>query len=265
MSDDRGAGMHEPSLGERLRRVVGGPTRTVRGLDAASSPRRPSVLGPFLVGVLAGLGLAVAGWLALPFRDPPPPTAQRRAEAPSLPNASGAAPSGWTVCFTPGGACTDLLVSSLAEARREILVQAYSFTSPPIAEALEDARRRGVRVRVILDDSQLSERYSVAGDLRSRGVELWVDDPAGIAHNKVMILDGRIVVTGSFNFSRSAQSRNAENLLVLRDPEMAARYAENWERRRAVSQTYEAASKPPPPTNDNEADPPKRAVRHGLF
>ena len=249
-------------MAQRLRRIAVGAPSTPR--EPPPVPRRPRTLVPFLVGLLAGAGLATAVWLALP-PHPDAPVQQRRVEAPATPNASGAAPLAWTVCFTPGGACTDLLVSTLAGARREILVQAYSFTSPPIAGALEPARGRSVRVRVILDDSQLSERYSVADDLVGRGAEVWVDDPSGIAHNKMMVIDGQIVVTDSFNFSRSAQSRNAENLLVLRDPVMAARYAENWERRRMVSQTFEAASRPPSPANDDEPDTLKRSARHGLF
>ena len=60
-------------------------------------------------------------------------------------------PSAVTACFTPGGNCTDAIVKALSEAKRTILVQAYSFTSAPIAKALLDAHKRGVQVQVILD------------------------------------------------------------------------------------------------------------------
>ncbi|SHJ63103.1 PLD-like domain-containing protein [Roseomonas rosea] len=170
-----------------------------------------------------------------------------------------------TVCFTPGGACTDRIVDAIGAARREVLVQAYSFTSPPIAEALEAAGRRGVRVRIVVDDSQLTERYSMADEAARAGLEVWVDDPSGIAHNKVMVIDGSVVITGSFNFSRSAQERNVENLLLLRDQDLAAQYAANWERRRAVSEPYAQAAHPPA-ANDNERDQRKRSnARYGLF
>ena len=257
----RGAGVSSPPLAERLRRVASGSVGE-RPVVPATAPRRSALLAPFVLGVLVGVGLMTTLWFNLPRGGAPTPT--RRAEAPAVPNAAGGTMPVWTVCFTPGGACTDLLVTTLAGARREVLVQAYSFTSPPVAEALEAAQRRGVRVRVILDDSQLSERYSVADGLRAHGVEVWIDDPSGIAHNKVMVVDGQAVVTGSFNFSRSAQSRNAENLLVLRDAAIAARYAENWERRRAASQIFEAASRPAA-ANDDEPETPKRPARHGLF
>jgi phosphatidylserine/phosphatidylglycerophosphate/cardiolipin synthase-like enzyme len=156
-------------------------------------------------------------------------------------------------------------VAAIGVARREVLVQAYSFTSPPIAEALEAAKRRGARVRIIVDDSQLSERYTQADEVARAGLEVWVDDPSGIAHNKVIVIDGELVITGSFNFSRSAQDRNVENLLLIRDPALATQYAVNWERRRALSVPYAQAARPPA-ANDNERDQRKRSnARFGLF
>ena len=209
---------------------------------------------PFLGGILLGALLAGAWFLNEGRPDAAPPVA------------AGAIPRPAT-CFTPGEDCTGTIVSSVGAARREVLVQAYSFTSPPIAQALEAAARRGVRIRIIVDDSQLTERYSQADEAARAGLEVWVDDPSGIAHNKVMVIDGETVITGSFNFSRSAQERNAENLLVLRDATLAARYAENWERRRAVSQPYHEAARPPAANdNENERDRRKRATaRYGLF
>jgi phosphatidylserine/phosphatidylglycerophosphate/cardiolipin synthase-like enzyme len=138
-------------------------------------------------------------------------------------------------CFTPPEDCTDLLESEIASARRQVLMQAYSFTSRPIAEALIAARRRGVEVLVIMDSAAVDANASVAGLLAAAGIPVLADNPPGIAHNKVVVIDGERVVTGSFNFTRAAEDRNAENLLVLHSPELAAVYVANWERRRAVS------------------------------
>ncbi|PZP11759.1 MAG: phospholipase D family protein, partial [Sphingomonas hengshuiensis] len=93
-----------------------------------------------------------------------------------------------TVCFTPGGDCTQVIVDQLAAAKREVLVQAYSFTSPPIAQALVSAKRRGVDVRVILDKSQRTEKYSGADFLAHGGVPVLIDAKHAIAHNKVMVI-----------------------------------------------------------------------------
>jgi phosphatidylserine/phosphatidylglycerophosphate/cardiolipin synthase-like enzyme len=99
-----------------------------------------------------------------------------------------------------------------------VLVQAYSFTSAPIAKALLDAHKRGVQVQVILDKSQRTEKYSSADFLANQGVLTMIDATHAIAHNKVIVIDGETVLTGSFNFTKAAQEKNAENLLIIRDP-----------------------------------------------
>jgi phosphatidylserine/phosphatidylglycerophosphate/cardiolipin synthase-like enzyme len=131
--------------------------------------------------------------------------------------------------FSPNGGCTQAVVDQLNAAKKTVLVQAYSFTSAPIAKALVDAMRRGVDVRVILDKSQKSERYTSATFLANEGVPTYIDSRHKIAHNKVMIIDGHTVITGSFNFTKSAEEGNAENLLVINNaPQLAARYTDNW-------------------------------------
>jgi phosphatidylserine/phosphatidylglycerophosphate/cardiolipin synthase-like enzyme len=152
----------------------------------------------------------------------------------------------WQVCFTPGGPCTEMIVGAIGAARHQILVQAYSFTSTPILAALRAAHLRGVAVEVILDKSSASPgrggaHYSAATYLAHAGIPVWVDSKVAIAHNKVMVLDGDVVITGSFNFTMAAQNHNAENLLVIHDPGLAAQYRENWLRRQQVSAPYGAA------------------------
>jgi phosphatidylserine/phosphatidylglycerophosphate/cardiolipin synthase-like enzyme len=84
---------------------------------------------------------------------------------------------------------------------RQVRVQAYSFTSAPIAKALVDAKRRGVDVVVVLDDSQQTDRYSSATFLQNNGVPVLIDAEHAIAHNEVILIDSDTVITGSFNFS----------------------------------------------------------------
>jgi phosphatidylserine/phosphatidylglycerophosphate/cardiolipin synthase-like enzyme len=132
------------------------------------------------------------------------------------------------VYFSPHGGCTDAVVRAIRAARHSILVQAYSFTSTPIAQALIDAHQRGVEVKVIFDKENATEQYSLAAMLRDAGVSLSMDALHAHAHNKVMILDDAVVITGSFNFTQQAEHSNAENLLVIRDRTLAARYVENW-------------------------------------
>jgi phosphatidylserine/phosphatidylglycerophosphate/cardiolipin synthase-like enzyme len=141
----------------------------------------------------------------------------------------------YQVCFTPGGNCTQKIVSAIAAAKQQILVQAYSFTSAPIAKALMLAHQRGIDVRVILDKSQKTQRYMSSTFLSNQGIPTWIDYKVAIAHNKVMVLDNETVITGSFNFTNAAQNKNAENLLILHNTELAKQYTDNWYVRLAQS------------------------------
>jgi len=134
------------------------------------------------------------------------------------------------VYFTPSGSPTDAIIETLDNSKESVHVQAYSFTSPSIAAALKRAHDRGVAVKVILDKRQKSERYSSATFLTRAGIPVWIDGKHAIAHNKVMIVDSTIVITGSFNFTRSAEERNAENLLVIADGRIANQYLANWQK-----------------------------------
>jgi phosphatidylserine/phosphatidylglycerophosphate/cardiolipin synthase-like enzyme len=147
------------------------------------------------------------------------------------------------VFFSPKGGCTEAVVKELAAAKASLRVQAYSFTSVPIAKALVDAHKRGVKVEVILDKSQRTEKYSSADFVLHAGIPIKIDAQHAIAHNKIMIVDGQVVITGSFNFTMAAESHNAENLLVIRSPELAAKYADNWKAHAAHSEVYEGKEK----------------------
>jgi phosphatidylserine/phosphatidylglycerophosphate/cardiolipin synthase-like enzyme len=142
------------------------------------------------------------------------------------------------VFFSPAGGCTEAVVSNLNHARSNVLVQAYSFTSAPIAKAIVDAKKRGVNVQVILDKSQRTEKYSSADFLLHEGVPTFIDARHAIAHNKIMVIDGATVLTGSFNFTKAAESSNAENLLVIHDPELAKKYTVNWNEHLKHSEGY---------------------------
>ena len=111
------------------------------------------------------------------------------------------------VCFSPGGNCTDAIIKELDSAESEILVQAYSFTSAPIAAALVRAHKRGIVVQVILDKSQKKDGYSSATFLHNAGIPTFIDSAHAIAHNKVMIIDAETVITGSFNFTKAAEKK----------------------------------------------------------
>ena len=142
------------------------------------------------------------------------------------------------VYFSPRRGCTVAVIRELANAKTTIFVQAYSFTSAPIAKALVDAHKRGVKVEVILDRSQRTDKYSSSTFFFNKGISLRIDAQHAIAHNKVMVIDGETVITGSFNFTRAAEEKNAENLLVIRDKNLAERYSANWREHEKHSEVY---------------------------
>jgi phosphatidylserine/phosphatidylglycerophosphate/cardiolipin synthase-like enzyme len=144
----------------------------------------------------------------------------------------------WSVYFSPRGGCTEAIVKELDHAKTSVLVQAYSFTSAPIAKALLDTHKRRLRVQVILDKSQRSEKYSSATFLSNQGIPVKIDAAHAIAHNKVMVIDGETVITGSFNFTKAAEEKNAENLLVIRDRRLAELYTRNWQEHERHSEAY---------------------------
>jgi phosphatidylserine/phosphatidylglycerophosphate/cardiolipin synthase-like enzyme len=144
------------------------------------------------------------------------------------------------VFFSPNGGATEAVVRELGNAKTEILVQADSFTSAPIAKALVDAHKRGVKVTVILDKSRRSKKYSSADFVDHAGIPTYVDDQHAIAHNKIMIIDQATIITGSFNFTKGAEEKNAENMLVIKgNPELVKKYIANFEEHLGHSERYE--------------------------
>ena len=140
------------------------------------------------------------------------------------------------VYFSPNGGATDAVVGEINRAQREILIQAYTFTSVPIASALVTAKKRGIKVEAILDKSNIKQGYSSMTFLENASIPVYIDDRVKIAHSKIMIIDGKEIITGSFNFTMSAECHNAENLVILRnDPALVIKYMANFRWRLSLS------------------------------
>lgn len=151
------------------------------------------------------------------------------------------------IAFTPGQDAAGLIIETIARARRQVLVQAFSFTHDGIADALIKAHRRGVDVRLIADREQTRKmRREQISAIAAAGVPVWLDGEHLSAHDKVMIIDAddvktAAVITGSYNFTKAAQYRNSENVLVLRgNPALAQTYRSNWQRHLAHARPYQA-------------------------
>lgn len=127
------------------------------------------------------------------------------------------------VAFSPHGGAEARVLKTIESAQKSIRVAAYRFTSKPIALSLLAAHKRGIDVRVVVDKSNATARYTAAIFLANQAVPVRVDYRYAIMHNKFIVVDGESVETGSFNFTSSGASKNAENVVVLHDREVAQR------------------------------------------
>jgi phosphatidylserine/phosphatidylglycerophosphate/cardiolipin synthase-like enzyme len=139
------------------------------------------------------------------------------------------------VYFTPPAGPAQAIIAQIDHSEREVLVQAYGFTHRSIAQALARAQQRGVDVRVLVDAKSEAQNHAVLALLEDAQVHLRADGQHAIAHNKLMLIDEAVVITGSFNFTNAAESRNAENLLILQSHELSQVYKQQWERHWAHS------------------------------
>lgn len=140
------------------------------------------------------------------------------------------------VFFSPNGGATNAIVKEIDNATLEVLVQAYSFTSKPIAQALVNAKKRAVNVEAILDKSQKTAKYTSATFLANMKIPTYIDSKHAIAHNKIIIIDKETVITGSFNFTAAAEDKNAENVIIIKSKELASIYIDNFLKHKSHSE-----------------------------
>lgn len=140
------------------------------------------------------------------------------------------------VMFSPWDDAEGAIVRMLGEAKTTVHVQAYLITSRTIARALQEAHGRGVAVKVLADREMADKGgNSQLRELAAVGIAVWLETRYNAAHNKIILIDAAssspILITGSYNFTWSAQARNAENLLILKkNPALVLRYLSNWQR-----------------------------------
>ncbi|WP_347939119.1 phospholipase D [Rickettsia oklahomensis] len=138
-----------------------------------------------------------------------------------------------STCFTPPAGCTKFIANQIDRAEESIYMQAYGMSDTLITTALINAQARGVKVRILLDRSNLKQKFSKLRALQRAKIDVGIDKVSGIAHNKVIIIDKKKVITGSFNFTAAADKRNAENVILIEDQELAESYLQNWLSRKA--------------------------------
>ncbi|MBW2079283.1 MAG: phospholipase D family protein [Deltaproteobacteria bacterium] len=132
--------------------------------------------------------------------------------------------------FCPEDDCASVVISQIGRAKSSIMFMYFSFTSGEIALQLLKMHKQGVRVEGIFENTQLSQ-YSQFWMLRFQGVDV-SEDCAGMLHHKVMVIDNKTVITGSYNPTQNAQLRNDENLVVINDRDLALAYIKEYKKRK---------------------------------
>jgi phosphatidylserine/phosphatidylglycerophosphate/cardiolipin synthase-like enzyme len=180
-----------------------------------------------------GLGLALGAFLA----------ALPRAAANGEPEAAVA-------YFAPGGNIEPAVAKLIGEARQEIEIAMYLFTSKPLADAVIRAKARGVNIRLILDGDQKPVRHGKYAELKKAGVPMRIMELGKTGehqdirfHHKFLIVDRQVVETGSFNWTQQADEENWENAVIVRSKALAAQFHEQFEKAWAAAKPDDARAK----------------------
>lgn len=147
------------------------------------------------------------------------------------------------VGFSPEGSARHLVLETIGTAQHSLQMLAYAFQATDITQALVEAKKRGVNVRIVIDKKRnLGKASKRAMDFVSRnGVELRTSDHFHLQHDKTIIVDGTTVETGSFNYAASAETANSENVVVIRNqPDITRQYVEHWQSRWELGVPYSA-------------------------
>ncbi|XP_074960889.1 mitochondrial cardiolipin hydrolase [Phalacrocorax aristotelis] len=177
--------------------------------------------------------LALAAWRrrrplreVLFFPSPPSCTEALLAEATEPGGAARPCP-----CPLPRGDCSlSRLLRRLLSARRSLEICLFAFSSPQLGRAVQLLHRRGVRVRVVTDAQYMGLQGSQIGLLRHAGIQVRHDQENGYMHHKFAIVDGRMLITGSLNWTTQAIQNNRENVLVMEDAEYVKPFLDEFER-----------------------------------
>ncbi len=133
------------------------------------------------------------------------------------------------VYFSPRGSCQQAIIAEIKKAHQSIDIAMYYLTSKPIAQALARARERDVRIRIVLDKSQEKQHSSKSSYLLKQGIAIKYHRGQGLMHNKFAIIDGKLLITGSFNWTATAEEKNEENLLIIDELQAIEKYQQRFD------------------------------------
>jgi phosphatidylserine/phosphatidylglycerophosphate/cardiolipin synthase-like enzyme len=138
---------------------------------------------------------------------------------------------GTRVIFSPKGGTSNELARLIKAAKKEIVVAAYAFSSKYLGQALSAALKRGVKIRVLLDRDNARKAYSIDEWLAGEGIDVrFIEMKRGNMHHKLMIIDGKLLMTGSYNFTNESEFRNHEAAIFTNNQTLLQSFAAEFER-----------------------------------
>ncbi|MCX8102863.1 MAG: phospholipase D-like domain-containing protein [Candidatus Bipolaricaulota bacterium] len=168
------------------------------------------------IGIALGF---VLGWLASSYSN---------LESPSVPQGFSAPSAPLRAYFSPSPEPEKALIQTLRSAQQSVHAALYQLTDPEIAQALTEIAKRGLELKILLDDEP--SQGSKGCLLLSSGIPIKQYVDSGIMHHKFAVIDSALVITGSYNWTTSAQTRNEENLLVIQSPELAHAFEQEFQK-----------------------------------
>lgn len=133
------------------------------------------------------------------------------------------------IYFSPEDNCDKQVIQRISDAKEKLDIMIYSLTKDEIAQAIINVYQKGVRVRVIVDKQQAGLKSADDEKLEEAGIALIRDTHSGLMHNKVAIIDEKIVLTGSYNWTKGGTKRNDENLVIIEDERVAQIFGKKFE------------------------------------
>ncbi len=147
------------------------------------------------------------------------------------------------VYFSPKGGCTKAIIKEIDNATLEVLVQAHSFSSALIAKALATAKNRAAGVEIIIDKSQSKDKSAIMASLIRAGIPIYTDATHAVFHSNIIIIDKTTVITGSFSFTKTAEERNGEDLIIIKSKDLAGIYIDNFLKHKRHAEPYKLLHK----------------------
>lgn len=131
--------------------------------------------------------------------------------------------------FSPKGKCAQHIINTINQAEREIYIAIFVFTHKGIADALVSAKARGVKIHILANGLNANDRYSKLADLNQHNIDIYIDKREGVLHHKWLAVDKKTIITGSYNYSTSAEEKNNEIIGHVESRAVVEKYYQDWQ------------------------------------